>query len=372
MKQYLDLLKAIQEHGTHKPAARENMPGSQSLFGYQNRYDLADGFPAVTTKKLAWKSVVTELVWFLKGDSNIKFLVDNGCNIWNEDAFNYYVKQANKVLLPEHQESFETFIKLLGTESVVIPGYTFGDCGHQYGKVWREWTGDAYLEGDTSQENGTPYIMTDRIDQITSVISGLKENPESRRHVVTAIDPAHDNDLALYWCHAMFQFNCRPLTVLERLSNFEKSTNTSGVVERYNKGNSIFVHDNMDKMGMPKYKLDCQLYQRSADSVLGVPFNIASYSLLTHIIAKMCNMIPGDFIHSFGDAHIYDNHKEAVKEQLSRTPGILPTLKINSGNKNWQYLTIDEVVESIDLDLTFTLENYNPQPAIKAKLSTGL
>jgi len=328
MKQYLDLLKAIQEHGAHKPAARENMPGSQSLFGYQNRYDLADGFPAVTTKKLAWKSVVTELAWFLKGDSNIKFLIDNGCNIWNEDAY-----QFHKRLWPEAMvnTTIDRFIQEVKKGGGITSA---GKMGYQYPKTWRN------LDGN---------------DQIANLIHGLRNNPESRRHVVAAIDPYHsaDKDVAVYPCHSMFQFNCRP-------------TDLAFITHWYDENRHFEEGD------CPEYTLDCQLYQRSADSVLGVPFNIASYSLLTHIIAKMCNMIPGDFIHSFGDAHIYDNHKEAVKEQLSRAPGSLPTLKINSGNKNWQYLTIDEVVNSIDLDLTFTLENYNPQPAIKAKLSTGL
>lgn len=345
MKQYLNLLNKIKSDGTVKPSSRSNMPGTQSLFGHQFRHNLADGFPLLTTKKMFWKGVVIELLWFLRGDTNIKYLVDNGVNIWNEDAYQYYLKICKKN--SEFQIlNFESFISEIKSGEikgfVSLPNYKLGDCGHQYGKVWRDF-GDSH-----DALNFNP-----RVDQIKNLIEGLRKNPESRRHIVTAWDPTHDQDLALTWCHALFQMNCRPLTVEN-------------------------PHDDLDEMQIPKYYLDCQLYQRSADVFLGVPFNIASYALLTEILAKMCNMIPGEIIMSYGDVHIYDNHKDAVEEQLSRTPTALPKLKLHFGTDespagiDWTG-DIDSLLKQIEMSsFAIGLESYNPQPSIKAELSTGL
>lgn len=356
MKQYIDLLKAIEAQGTDKPAARANMPGSRSLFGYQFRHDLSEGFPLLTTKKMYWKGIVAELLWFLRGDTNIKFLVDNGVNIWNGDAYNYFKKR-----FPDSSATMEEFLERVKAGYIrKNTNFQYGDCGYQYGKVWTNWQGEAFLAGNTSGGDNHIYIDHPSINQITRVIWSLRETPESRRHIVTAVDPAHDTDLALYWCHSMFQFNCRPIPLLERLSLMAEYRIT-------------MTEEELDEEGIPKYKLDCHLYQRSADSILGVPFNIASYALLTHIISEIVGMIPGEFIHSFGDAHVYDNHKEAMTEQLSRTPSELPKLIINK--KYFQYykysdLSFDQLISSLSLD-DFQLSNYNPQPAIKAELSTG-
>jgi thymidylate synthase len=375
MQQYLKLLKAIKEKGTYKPAARENMPGTTSLFGYQFRHNLQEGFPLLTTKKMFWKGVVVELLWFLKGDTNIKYLVDNGVNIWNEDAYNYYKKKIGN----QEALEFADFIDLIKISNNIkktgvlgVPNYNFGDCGYQYGKVWRAWG-----ERMNEYSEGNSIHNFKGIDQVKNVIKSLKNNPESRRHIITAIDPAHDNDLALYWCHAMFQFNCRPLSKQEQLQWYN---------EKLRKNNSVFTdYFTLDMLQddffngdfvfgkVPKYHLDCQLYQRSADVFLGVPFNIASYALLTHIIAKICNMIPGEFIHTFGDVHIYDNHKEAVEEQLTRKPQGLPTLLF----KDEFHYAVDN---NMDMDTLikemqpgwFKIENYNPLPSIKAELSTGI
>jgi thymidylate synthase len=201
------------------------------------------------------------------------------------------------------------------------------------------------------------------VDQIKNLIEGLRKNPESRRHIVTAWDPTHDQDLALTWCHALFQFNCRPLSSDQKVAYCEKN-------------NLNYQTTDFDTSIVPKYYLDCQLYQRSADVFLGVPFNIASYALLTEILAKMCNMIPGEFVHTFGDVHIYDNHTEAVEEQLKRTPTALPKLKLSS-DINWGYVienpvhSIDELFKGLKFE-DFVLENYTPQESIKAELSTGL
>lgn len=366
MQQYLDLLKAIQEKGTYKPPARPGMPGTQSLFGYQFRHNLADGFPLLTTKEMYWKGVVIELLWFLRGDTNIKYLVDNGVNIWNEDAYNYYEKRCiGWNIERQYTYSFDDFIKKIRNgDTHKIGGnssnYYLGDCGYQYGKVWRHWD---------KEEGERPYdISIGEIDQIKNLINSLKNTPESRRHIVTAIDPAHDTDLALYWCHAMFQFNCRPLSVKERAIK----GNEMGYGFAWEYSSRKHIEDTiklLDAYDIPKYYLDCQLYQRSADVVLGVPFNIASYALLMHIIAKICNMLPGEFIHTFGDVHIYDNHKEAVKIQLQRVPGNLPTLEISK--HKWDLISKSYDFTGLEFS-DFIIKDYNPQSKIKAKLSTGL
>lgn len=370
MKQYLDLLKNIKENGTNKPAARQGMPGSRSYFGYQFRHNLQGGFPLLTTKKMFWKGIVTELLWFLKGDTNIKYLVDNGVNIWNEDAYNYYIKKCKEVGHPSPM-NFESFINSIkNQESIYLGGnnhYKGGDCGFQYGRVWRDW------EKYEGQYFGKRDYFT-QIDQIANVINSLKTSPEGRRHIVTAIDPAHQDDLALYWCHALFQFNCRPISYSERMDIFMKRFPTYVNDPNYKEGQGPerFDENLTITYNIPKYYLDCQLYQRSADAVLGVPFNIASYALLTHIIAKIVNMVPGEFIHTFGDVHIYDNHWDAVEEQLSREPRALPTLKF-SELMQWDKAT-DDLTGFFDAcgEWEFDLQGYNPHPAIKAELSTGL
>ena len=233
MQQYLDLLSHILENGTQK--GDRTGTGTISTFGYQMRFDLSEGFPVLTTKKLHLRSIIHELLWFLQGDTNIKYLKDNGVRIWDEWA-------------DEH-----------------------GDLGPVYGHQWRSW----------------PARNGETIDQITKLVDGLKNNPNSRRHIVTAWNPADVDQMALPPCHCLFQF---------------------------------YVADG---------KLSCQLYQRSADTFLGVPFNIASYSLLTLMMAQVCDLEPGEFIHSFGDVHLYNNHLEQARLQLTRDPRPLPKMKIN-------------------------------------------
>ena len=238
MKQYLNLLQHVLDNGTQK--GDRTGTGTISTFGYQTRYDLSEGFPMVTTKKLHYKSIVHELLWFLQGDTNIKYLKNNGVRIWDDWA----------------DEN--------------------GDLGPVYGYQWRSW----------------PTPNGGSIDQISNVIDSIKNNPNSRRHMVSAWNPALVDDMALPPCHTMFQF---------------------------------YVADG---------KLSCQLYQRSADSFLGVPFNIASYALLTMMMAQVCGLKPGDFVHTFGDLHIYNNHMEQVELQLSREPFPLPKMKINPDVKD--------------------------------------
>lgn len=263
MKQYHDLLRHVLTHGTKKEDRTGT--GTISTFGYQMRFDLAEGFPLVTSKKVHLKSIIHELLWFLSGETNIKYLVDNGVTIWNEWA----------------DEN--------------------GELGPVYGKQWRSWQG----------ANG------DVIDQISNVIEEIKHNPNSRRLIVSAWNVGELDKMALAPCHSFFQF---------------------------------YVNDG---------KLSCQLYQRSADVFLGVPFNIASYALLTMMIAQVCDLEVGEFIHTFGDVHIYLNHLEQVNLQLSREPRPLPTMKIDPAIKYIFDFEYDD----------FILEGYDPHPAIKAPVA---
>jgi len=351
MEQYHNVLKKILAHGTKKQAAREGMPGTISLFGHQERFDLSKGFPILTTKKMFWKGIVAELLWFLRGDTNIKFLDEHGVRkMWHEDAYQYYVSIAKNGLDSYNLfrkagteiqiMSFEDFCKTITEfESYSLPGanyfqdgklksFKLGDCGFQYGRVWRKWEKSP---GET-------------VDQIKNVINSLMTNPMGRRHIVTAIDPGHDQELALYWCHAMFQFNCRPLTAAE------KGKRSDGA----------------------EYYLDLHMIQRSCDSFLGLPFNISSYSLLLLLVAKICNMVPGEYIHSFGDVHIYDNHTEAVDEILKRDYNKyqLPTVEFKD-NIDWDYIKQTADFSRLLVE-DLILKNYESYPKIDAVLSTGL
>ena len=296
MKQYLELLDKICREGVVR--GDRTGTGTKGIFGYQMRFDLSEGFPLVTTKKLFLKGVIYELLWFLRGDTNIKYLVDNGVHIWDSDAFRYYNELCIKHgVLPV---DMDTFLSAVGAESP-IDGYRFGDLNNVYGYQWRSWpTGDGGA-----------------IDQIKKVIDTIKTNPNSRRMIVSAWNVADVDSMALPPCHTMFQF---------------------------------FVAEG---------KLSCQLYQRSGDTFLGVPFNIASYALLTMMIAKECGLEPGEFIHTLGDAHLYLNHQEQAAEQLSREPRKLPKMSLNPA--------VESIFDYKYED--FTLEGYDPHPAIKAPLS---
>ena len=272
--------------------------GTKGIFGHQMRFDLSEGFPLVTTKRLFLKGVIYELLWFLKGDTNIKYLVDNGVHIWDSDAFRYYNELCVRHgVLPVDKD---TFLAAAGVESP-IEGYRFGDLNNVYGYQWRSWP---------TRDGGA-------IDQIRKVIETIKTNPTSRRMIVSAWNVADVDSMALPPCHTMFQF---------------------------------FVAEG---------KLSCMLYQRSGDTFLGVPFNIASYALLTMMIAKECGLEAGEFIHTLGDAHLYLNHLEQAEEQLSREPRKLPTMHLNPAVESIFDYKYDD----------FTLEGYDPHPAIKAPLS---
>ncbi|MBR4969217.1 MAG: thymidylate synthase, partial [Alistipes sp.] len=274
--------------------------GTKSVFGHQMRFDLSQGFPLLTTKKVFLKGVIHELLWFLNGDTNIKYLVDNGVHIWDNDAYRYYNELCVKEgVLPV---SMEEFLRA-AQESIDSPidGYKFGDLNHVYGYQWRSWP----------RPNGKA------IDQIQQAVDLIKRNPDSRRIIVSAWNVADVEKMALPPCHTLFQF---------------------------------YVADG---------KLSCMLYQRSADTFLGVPFNIASYALLTMMMAQVCGLEPGEFVHTTGDTHLYLNHMEQVDEQLSRTPRALPKMRLNPDVKS----VFDFKYED------FTLEGYDPYPTIKAPMS---
>ena len=298
MKQYLDLLKRIKDEGIVK--TDRTGTGTKSVFGHQMRFDLSEGFPLLTTKKVFLKGIIHELLWFLAGDTNIKYLVENGVHIWDNDAYRYYNELCVKEgVLPVSMEEFLRAAQE-GLDSP-IEGYKFGDLNHVYGYQWRSWP----------RPNG------ESIDQIQQAVDLIKHNPDSRRIIVSAWNVADVEKMALPPCHTLFQF---------------------------------YVANG---------KLSCMLYQRSADTFLGVPFNIASYALLTMMMAQVCGLEAGEFVHTLGDTHLYLNHLEQVDEQLSRTPRTLPTIHLNPDVKS----IFDFKYED------FTLTDYDPYPTIKAPMS---
>ncbi len=310
---YLELLKHVLEHGTKK--MDRTGTGTVSVFGYQMRFNLSEGFPLLTTKRVPFRLIASELLWFIKGDTNIRYLLKNNNNIWNEWAFKNWVESV------EYNGPDMTDF---GNRSQVDPGFNelyvaemdkfkarileddefankYGELGPVYGKQWRAWESS---RGET-------------IDQLKNVINQIKNNPDSRRHLVVGYNPGDVEFMALPPCHSLFQF---------------------------------YVADG---------KLSCQLYQRSGDLFLGIPFNIASYALLTHLIAYECGLEVGDFIHTIGDAHIYTNHIDQVNLQLSRDPRPFPTLKINSSVESVFDFEMDDI----------EIEGYDPHPTIKAPVA---
>ncbi len=291
MRQYLDLMQHVLDHGTKKEDRTGT--GTVSVFGYQMRFDLAGGFPLLTTKKVFLKGIIHELLWFLAGDTNIKYLVDNGVGIWNEWPHAAYVKSTCENI------PLADFVARIRDDAAFANQW--GDIGPGYGHQWRSW----------------PTPDGGHIDQISQVVNQIKRNPDSRRLIVSAWNVAEVDNMKLPPCHTLFQF---------------------------------YVADG---------KLSCQLYQRSADIFLGVPFNIASYALLTMMMAQVCDLQPGDFVHTLGDAHLYLNHLEQTREQLARAPHPLPRMKINPAVKDLFGFRFED----------FELVDYQCHPAIKAPVA---
>jgi thymidylate synthase len=348
-KAYTALLQDILDNGVVKQDRTGT--GTISVFGRQIRHKMSEGFPLLTTKKMAWKSIVVELLWFLRGDTNIKYLVDNGTNIWNGDAYkNYYSSFSSPVTgrgtLPLTQEEFINKIK---TDDEFAKKW--GELGPIYGKQWRAW----------SFPKVGGYFGP--IDQIKILIQSLKTNPDSRRLMVNAWNVGELHQMVLPPCHYGFQVYTRELSLDERLDLMRKRTR-DGTVDYDNRH-----HGFLDYHNIPKRAISLMWNQRSVDTFLGLPFNIASYGLLLEIIAKAVNMIPDELIGNLGDVHLYSNHVEQAKEQIGREPFELPKLVINSGNENWHLLDIDEIINSLDVDITFKVDGYQSHPTIKAPLS---
>ena len=347
---YLKLLRDILDNGVKKEDRTGT--GTISVFGRQIRHSMSEGFPALTTKKLAFKTMVTELLWFLRGDTNIKYLVDNGCNIWNGDAYKRYV-DSDWVRWPKSKEDFIEHIK---NDDEFAKKW--GELGPVYGKQWRGWTSSKAVEFDEETFVPTKYEDIRVNDQIQNLINDLKTNPDSRRLMVNAWNVGELDQMVLPPCHYGFQVYTRELSLTERrnLVTLEKYESV------YNGGDSrnTLSHSEIDQWGYPTRAISLMWNQRSVDTFLGLPFNIASYGLLLQILAKEVNMVPDELIGNLGDTHLYSNHIEQANEQISREPMRLPTLVMVTNPE----LTFDEYVYE-----NFKLVNYESHPTIKAPLS---
>jgi thymidylate synthase len=344
-QQYKNLLQDILVNGVEKKDRTGT--GTRSVFGRQIRHKMSEGFPLLTTKKMAWKTMVTELIWFLRGDTNIKFLLDYDCHIWTGDAYKRYVeahkKEWNDKMTPEQLEKSYPDIKEFENLIKTVPEFakTWGELGPIYGKQWRSWK--RYRKVEDTEHKETLHII-DYVDQITNLINELKTNPDSRRLMVSAWNPGELDQMVLPPCHYGFQVYTR------ELSKFERSRHM-GLPE-----GEHFLDDVLDKHNIPKRAISLMWNQRSVDTFLGLPFNIASYGLLLMMIADEVNMIPEELIGNLGDTHLYLNHIEQAKEQISRKPFDLPTVYVRDG------------IESF-MPGDIVLENYQSHPAIKAPLS---
>jgi thymidylate synthase len=338
-KQYQILLQSILDYGVEK--SDRTGTGTKSIFGYTIRHKMSDGFPLLTTKKMPWKTIVTELLWFLKGDTNIKYLIDNGCHIWNGDAIKNYEKHNGEIDWGSFITKEEAFVESMKNEEFAE---RWGDLGPIYGKQWRSW-GAGSVEDKYGFGN---------IDQIERLIQDLKTNPDSRRLMVSAWNVGELDRMVLPPCHYGFQVYTRELSYEEKkLYTYKHFSNQPQ-----------FDLDAFEKFNIPSRAISLMWNQRSVDTFLGLPFNIASYALLLTIIAKEVNMIPEELVGNLGDTHLYLNHIEQAKEQIGRDFYELPTLKINPNNEMrlgggiFTYVNTD-----------FTLENYKCHPVIKAPLS---
>ena len=362
-KQYLKLLKDILDNGVEKQDRTGT--GTISVFGRQIRHDMSKGFPLLTTKKMYWKGIVTELLWFLRGDTNIKYLVDNDCHIWDGDAYKNYLKQYEKDKKhgvkyednPKHDRPFnrEEFINWI--KNVDEFAKIYGELGPIYGKQWREWS--KFDKTCPDHPFDFEYHMSDDgpIDQISNLIEQLKTNPDSRRLMVNAWNVGELDQMTLPPCHYGFQVYTRELSLDERLKLWDTKFGFTNEEQK----NQFNPDVHLDTHGIPKRAISLMWNQRSVDTFLGLPFNIASYGLLLEIIAKEVNMVPDELIGNLGDVHLYKNHIEQAKEQLTRETMKLPKLDIHPG-------ILDYELDKLEVDM-FKLVDYQSHPTIKAPLS---
>ena len=353
---YLKLLKDILDNGREK--GDRTGTGTVSVFGRQIRHDMSKGFPLLTTKKMYWKGIVTELLWFLRGDTNIKYLVDNNCHIWDGDCYrNYEILMLGNP--PEKILNFEEFIEKIKTDDEFAKKW--GDLGPIYGKQWRSWE----LPNYSIEHVEYGYDNNLYIDQIANLINDLKTNPDSRRLMVSAWNVGELNQMVLPPCHYGFQVYTRELTPWERMKISKDYGNTNSIEANWDVSEGLI--DNMcDKWGVPTRAISLMFNMRSNDVPLGLPFNIASYALLLEIFGKMVNMIPDELIVNIGDGHIYKNQIDGVKEQITREAYPLPKLVI-SDDVNFTS-TIDEFLSSCSIS-DFKIEDYKSHPTIKMPLS---
>jgi thymidylate synthase len=372
-KQYQDLLQDILDNGITKQDRTGT--GTTSVFGRQIRHKMSEGFPLLTTKKMAWKTMVVELLWFLRGDTNIKFLVDNGCSIWNGDAFKNYISKTNEYK-GDWPDTMDEFIERIKTDDEFANKW--GELGPIYGKQWRQWK--QFIPYNVTEENCKVAVKV--TDQISILINDLKTNPDSRRLMVNAWNVGELDSMVLPPCHYGFQVYTRELSLNEKWEQYTKS------------GLNIEINGTpleLKHMGTPFYPkllpqraISLMWNQRSVDTFLGLPFNIASYGLLLEIIATSVNMVPDELIGNLGDVHLYNNHIEQAKEQIDREPFELPKLNINT--EFWPYeggecgvgpLDAVKVFEAFKddnfckclLEEDIQLSNYQSHPTIKAPLS---
>ena len=409
-KQYTDLLQDILDNGVQK--GDRTGTGTISVFGRQIRHKMSDGFPLLTTKKMPFKTIVTELLWFLRGDTNIKYLVDNNCHIWDGDAYKNYCEQQSRQLIKGC--TYQEFINKIKTDDEFAKKW--GDLGPVYGKQWRRWT----KFEDESIEHNEWYISSESIDQIATLINDLKTNPDSRRLMVNAWNVGEIDQMVLQPCHYGFQVYTRELSLDERAKlhptpdMFYDINGTFSIQYSIEDSNlptedKVWLHSKFDEGGIPKRAISLMWNQRSVDTFLGLPFNIASYGLLLEIIAKEVNMVPDELIGNLGDVHLYSNHIEQAKEQIGRLsweerkeflskeqlitfgdispftdkmihwwldcsnipyskrmPYSLPKLWINDLRSDSNSI-INDITKWSHED--FKLENYQSHPAIKAPLS---
>jgi len=358
-EQYQRLLQDIIEYGVDKQD--RTTTGTKSIFGYTIHHNMMSGFPLLTTKKVPFKTMATELMWFLMGDTNIKYLVDNGCNIWNGDAYKRYADSHTTfkdgfAMVTPIAHSRESFIEAIKTDDDFAE--IWGELGPIYGKQWRSW------------ENYNGLHLDESIDQIQNLINDLKTNPDSRRLMVCAWNVGELNQMVLPPCHHSWQMYTRELSREERIENYNSKFENKIEVPfiKLNLGDAIenTIDMTLSQVNIPTRAISLMWNQRSVDVFLGLPFNIASYGLLLEMIAREVNMVPEHLIGHLGDTHLYSNHIEQAVEQLSRTPKELPTLKMSSGH-NFRAAMAGKADE-IDLN-DFILLGYEPHPTIKAPLS---
>ena len=354
-KQYQNLLQDILDNGVTK--SDRTGTGTLSVFGRQIRHKMSEGFPLITTKKMPFRLIATELMWFLRGDTNIKFLVDNNCHIWDGDAYKSY---SDHFIGYEDVPNKELFIEQIKTDDEFAKKW--GELGPVYGKQWRRLTHHfpkTYPEVSQYEQ----YIGVKTIDQITNLINDLKTNPDSRRLMVNAWNVGELDSMTLPPCHYGFQVYTRELSFEERIVWMKDNSPTREVILPQSLGPEFSMDEFFEPYGVPKRAISLMWNQRSVDTFLGLPFNIASYGLLLTILAKEVNMVPDELIGNLGDTHLYLNHIEQAKEQIGREPFPLPTLN--------QFPTYEGTRPSIESYVIgdFTLKNYQSHQSIKAPLS---